>query len=93
MNFINFSLLIFDEKQNLKAILPANRVGETLFSHQGLTYGALVLNQKTKLQEVIEMVATLLLFLEENEILKWRYFAVGVSRGVQHLWLIGAFLV
>ena len=69
--FHDFSLLIFDEKQNLKAILPANRVGETLFSHQGLTYGALVLNQKTKLQEVIEMVATLLLFLEENEILKW----------------------
>ena len=70
--FHDFSLLIFDEKQNLKAILPANRVGETLFSHQGLTYGGLVLNQNTRLQEVIEMVADLMLFLEENDISKWQ---------------------
>ena len=68
--FHDFSLLIFDEKQNLKAILPANRVEETLFSHQGLTYGGLVLNQKTKLQEVIEMVNGLLFFLDKNEITK-----------------------
>lgn len=68
--FHDFSLLIFDEKQNLKAILPANRVGETLFSHQGLTYGGLVLHQKTKLQEVIEMVNVLLFFLDKNDITK-----------------------
>ena len=68
--FYDFSLLIFDEKQNLKAILPANRVGDMLFSHQGLTYGGLVLNQKTKLQEVIEMLAALLNFVDENDISK-----------------------
>lgn len=68
--FEDYSVLIFDEKQNLKAVLPANRVGETLFSHQGLTYGGLVLNQKTKLRDVIMMVAAMLFFLEKNDISK-----------------------
>ena len=59
---------IFDEKDNVKALLPANRVGDVVFSHQGLTYGGLVLNQKSKLQEVIEMMYSLLKFLNENDI-------------------------
>jgi len=41
--FQDFSLLIFDENQNLKAILPANRLEEVVYSHQGLTYGGLIL--------------------------------------------------
>jgi len=68
--FEDFSLLIFDDKQKLIALLPANRVGDTLFSHQGLTYGGLVLNQKTKLHEVIEITFHLLKFLSENTISK-----------------------
>lgn len=66
--FDDFSLLIFDEKNHLKAILPANRVNDVLYSHQGLTYGGLVLNQKSKLQEVIGMMYSLLKFLNENTI-------------------------
>lgn len=68
VRFQDFSLLIFDENQNLKAILPANKVDDLVFSHQGLTYGGLVLNQKTKMQEVIEITFNLLRFLYENEI-------------------------
>ena len=66
--FQDFSLLIFDENQNLKAILPANRIEDTIYSHQGLTYGGLVVNLKTKLQEVIEITFNLLLFLNKNGI-------------------------
>ena len=66
--FQDFSLLIFDENQNLKAILPANRLEEVVYSHQGLTYGGLILNEKTKLQEVIEITFNLLHFLNENGI-------------------------
>jgi hypothetical protein len=66
--FKDYSLLIFDEKDTLKAILPANRVGDVLHSHQGLTYGGLVLNQKSKLQDVIEMMHSLLKFMNENTI-------------------------
>ena len=50
----------------MKAILPANKVENTLYSHQGLTYGGLVLNQKTRIQEVIEIVHSVLKFLNEN---------------------------
>lgn len=66
--FEDYSLLIFDEKNHLKAILPANKVENTLYSHQGLTYGGLVLNQKTRLQEVIEIVHSVLKFLNENSV-------------------------
>ena len=45
--FSDFSLMIFSSKK-LVAILPANRVGDTLYSHQGLTYGGLVVTAKAK---------------------------------------------
>ena len=56
------------EKENLKAILPANKVGDTIYSHQGLTYGGLILNQKSKLQDVLEITYYILRFLNENKI-------------------------
>ncbi|SCX83407.1 hypothetical protein [Flavobacterium caeni] len=40
--FEDCSLLVFDN-QKLMAVMPANRVGDEVFSHQGLTYGGLVL--------------------------------------------------
>lgn len=69
--FQDFSLLIFDEKNTLKAILPANRVEDVLHSHQGLTYGGLILNQNSKMQDVVEMMYSLLKFLNENAILSF----------------------
>ena len=66
--FIDYSLLIFDENQNLKAVLPANRVEDVLYSHQGLTYGGLVLSAKSKLQDVLAITFNLLRFLYENNI-------------------------
>ena len=66
--FEDFSLLIFDEKQKLIAILPANKTEKSLFSHQGLTYGGLLFNEKIKLPDAIEVFKQLLLFLNENKI-------------------------
>ncbi|MCZ8198626.1 MAG: GNAT family N-acetyltransferase [Flavobacterium sp.] len=68
--FEDFSLLIFDESEKLVAVLPANRVEEIVYSHQGLSYGGLVLQSKIKLNEVIYIVQNLLSFLEENSIKK-----------------------
>ena len=53
--FEDNSLLIFDEKDKLVAIFPANRIGNELFSHQGLTYGGLILDEKSKLSEIIHL--------------------------------------
>ncbi len=68
--FEDFSLMVFDEKNNLVSILPANRVEETLHSHQGLTYGGFVFTEKTKLTQTIEIVKSVLKFLAENKISK-----------------------
>ncbi|MBC7439685.1 MAG: GNAT family N-acetyltransferase [Flavobacterium sp.] len=67
--FEDFSLLIF-ENEILKAVLPANIVENQVFSHKGLTYGGLVLNEKKKLKEVILMFKEVLFFLHKNEIVQ-----------------------
>jgi hypothetical protein len=50
------------------AVLPGNRVGNSVFSHQGLSYGGLVYDEKTKLVSVLEIFKTILFFLSENKI-------------------------
>lgn len=57
--FKDHSLIIEDEK-GWVAILPANKVENSLYSHQGLTYGGLVLKEKVKLEKVILLFKTLL---------------------------------
>ena len=61
--FEDYSLLVFDAKENLRAVLPANRVGEVVYSHQGLTYGGFVFDEKIKLAEIINVVKETLEFL------------------------------
>jgi len=65
--FEDFSLLIFKEEK-LRAVLPANRVGATLYSHQGLTYGGLVLDAEIRLKEVMELFKELLGSLSQSGI-------------------------
>lgn len=67
--FEDFSLMAFDGEK-LVAVLPANKVGNEIFSHQGLTYGGLVINEKSKLTTVINVFRAVLLFSKENEIEK-----------------------
>ena len=68
--FQDFSLLIFDEKNTLKAILPANRVEDVLHSHQGLTYGGIVIHEKTKLSDFISIAKSILEFLNAQQFQK-----------------------
>ena len=56
--FEDFSLLVFD-KVKLVAVLPANRVDNKVYSHQGLTYGGLVYASKLKIEK-IEVILDLL---------------------------------
>ena len=67
--FDDYSLMIF-EKEKLVAILPANRVETTVYSHQGLTYGGLVYNEKVKLVAVLGIFKNILAFLNKNKITK-----------------------
>lgn len=53
--FEDHSLLFFDHRDQLVGLLPANRRGNTLYSHQGLTYGGLVLSVRTTAGQVLAM--------------------------------------
>lgn len=48
------------KKNNVIAVLPANSVGDTIHSHQGLSYGSLILKPSLKLNEVILIFEALL---------------------------------
>lgn len=63
--FEDCSLLVLDEKDKLVAILPANRVGNELFSHQGLTYGGIYFLTNLSISEIKEVFDSILLFLKE----------------------------
>ena len=67
--FQDYSLLIFD-KEKLVSVLPANKVDNVIYSHQGLTYGGLVYSEKMKLASVISIFRSVLIFLNENKIEK-----------------------
>ncbi len=69
--FQDFSLLVFDEDK-LISILPANRVDDSLFSHQGLTYGGFVFDSNIKLGEVISVTKAILAFLHSADIITFQ---------------------
>ncbi len=66
--FEDYSLLVFDEKENLKAILPANIIDNRVYSHQGLTYGGIVIDASLKLEKFISIYDEILHFLNEKRI-------------------------
>lgn len=49
--------LLFYKTHKLYALLPANKVKKTLYSHQGLTYGGLIYNSKATTLDIVELVA------------------------------------
>ena len=67
--FQDYSLIVLDGEKWV-AVLPANRVENEVFSHQGLSYGGLVYNEKVKLASVIEVFKSVLSFLTSNKIEK-----------------------
>ncbi len=67
--FEDASLLVFKEKK-LVALLPANRIGDQVISHQGLSYGGLVLSAKTKLTDTVVVFKEILRYLNQDGVSK-----------------------
>lgn len=44
--FIDCSLLVFDDNNRLIALLPANIIEDTVYSHSGLTYGGWIIDSR-----------------------------------------------
>ncbi len=71
--FEDFSLMVFD-RDKLVALLPANQIGEALHSHQGLTYGGVVVGESVKLSAFIEIFESIVVWAKQN--FKKAYFKV-----------------
>jgi len=71
--FNDFSLLIFNEKDKLIAILPANIQDNIIYSHQGLTFGGFLIDDKMKTETMLEIFDNLKLYLNQNKIQKLIY--------------------
>lgn len=70
--FQDYSLMFF-EKNKLVALLPANISEQVFYSHQGLTYGGLILSEDTKTPQTIEIIDTVVTYLQENKVSKIIY--------------------
>lgn len=71
--FHDHSLLFFDSKAHLIALLPACQDGETLYSHRGLTYGGLITTEAIQVEQVIEVFNVLNTYLAGQGIKKVVY--------------------
>lgn len=67
------SSLMFFKGNKLYAVLPANIVGDTLWSHQGLTYGGLLTNEHATAADVCALFEELMSFLRNAGIRKMIY--------------------
>lgn len=63
--FVDNSLMIY-RKGKLYSLLPANKAGNVLYSHQGLTYGGMIMNDKVTVAESVDMFRLLNACLKES---------------------------
>ncbi len=66
--FTDYSLMFYDDKNKLIALLPANRQADTLYSHQGLTYGGFIVNDNMKAATILEIFENTKAFLRKQGI-------------------------
>lgn len=71
--FTDHSLMFYNEKGKLVALLPANERDSEIYSHQGLTYGGFVLSSKSKIAEVGELFDTTIEYLRAHNFKEWYY--------------------
>lgn len=77
--FIDNSMMIF-RKGKLCAILPANRKGTELYSHQGLTYGGLIMSDKNSTMDTLEIFNLI------NQKIKEQGVKVVIYKPVPHIY-------
>ena len=73
--FADCSFLIM-EKGRISAALPANRKGDTLYSHQGLTYGGLLTTERMTAEKVCSIFSELNILLKKMGIKQVVYKAI-----------------
>ncbi len=74
--FEDYSLLIYDKKEKLIAMLPANIDNYILYSHQGLTFGGFIVNDNMKTEIMLDIFEAVQTFLKIHSIQKVIYKAI-----------------
>jgi hypothetical protein len=64
--FVDNSLLIRDDKGCLIALMPANKMGDTLISHGGLTYGGFITGYWMRMSIMLEVFEHTLAYLKQH---------------------------
>ena len=62
--FQDFSLIIYNDKGNIMALLPASIDGDTVISHGGLTFGGFVCDSKMTVAKMLDVFANVKQFLK-----------------------------
>ena len=62
--FQDFSLIIYNDKGNIMALLPASIDGDTVISHGGLTFGGFVSDSKMTVAKILDVFANVKQFLK-----------------------------
>ena len=65
--FDDFSLMIYNDS-NLIALVPANIDGTDVYSHQGLTYGGILIQSDSKFIDFLDIFTEVLKFLKNKSI-------------------------
>jgi hypothetical protein len=91
--------LLFYKNGNLVALLPANEKGKTLYSHGGLSYGGLLMTQKTRTGTALALFDHLRLFLRQSgferlvyKAIPYLYHQVPAQEDLYALFRLGAAL-
>jgi len=71
--FIDHSLMIFDDRERIVAILPANLKNDELYAHEGLTFGGFLLSNKTSTNMVLDIFESLKRYLKLINVKKLIY--------------------
>jgi hypothetical protein len=68
--------LMFYKNNKLIAVLPANLSNSVLYSHEGLSFGGLILSMKASIFDVLQIFDRIIVYCKENNIVKLIYKAV-----------------
>jgi len=74
--FSDYSLMIYDDKDKLIALLPANEKDGVLYSHQGLTFGGFIINNKMNTQIMLNIFDEIKKYLLSNNFFKIVYKSI-----------------
>lgn len=70
--FDDYSLMVF-KNDKLYCLLPGNIEGDVFYSHKGLTYGGMILDKKSTVEEVLDIFKIIVEHLSERGVKRFVY--------------------